>query len=200
MESIDQRTWKLRGSYGTVEYSSTDAHSPVVRLYVNPREGNSFFPIINKQMKRLFLILFAALSIVSCKDEERVTLYEDMMYFTNKLSPDEVYISPVTALDANVNSQLSLHVVRNAFAAKDYPQQSVQIVVDRNLTTAEQGVDFSVSETNLTFNNENNTAAPLSVDIHSGAGKIIALQLVYDYHAASPAASRKADRLTIRIK
>ena len=150
-------------------------------------------------MKRLLLFLLLALSITSCKNEERVTFYEDMFYFTKKLSSAESYISPITTLTAKSNSQVELLVWRNAFAAKDHPNQNVQIIVDQKLSTAEVGRDFSISDSSLDFKGDN-TSIPISVDIHSATGKTIVLQLVYEYYNECPADTRRADRLKIHIK
>ena len=116
-------------------------------------------------MKRLLLFLFLALSVTSCENEERVTFYEDMIYFTEKLSSSEGYISPITTLSAKPDSQMELLVWRNAFAAKDHPRQNVRIVVDQKLSTAEEGRDFSISESNLDFNGKDNTSIPVSINI-----------------------------------
>lgn len=151
-------------------------------------------------MKRLVLIALAILSIVSCKDEEKVTLYEDMMYFAENPSSAGGFISPVTQLNAKSISQVELLVWRNAFAAKDHPKQNVQIVVDQKLSTAEEGRDFSISESSLNFKGKDNTSIPVSINIHSAAGKTIVLQLVYEYYNECPAEGRKADRLKIKIK
>ena len=157
------------------------------------------FPLNIKLMKRLLLFLFLALSITSCKNEERETFYEDMIYFTEKLSSDGGYISPITILYAKPNSQVELLVWRNAFAAKDHPKQNVQIVVDQKLSTAEEGRDFSISESSLNFNGKDNTSIPVAINIHSAAGKTIVLQLVYEYYNECPAETRRADRLKINI-
>ncbi len=151
-------------------------------------------------MKRLLLFLFLALSVTSCENEERVTFYEDMIYFTEKLSSSEGYVSPITTLSAKPDSQVELQVWRNAFAAKDYPRQNVRIVVDRKLSTAEEGRDFSISQSNLDFNGKDNTSIPVSINIHSTAGKKIVLQLVYEYYNECPAETRRADRLKIDIE
>lgn len=151
-------------------------------------------------MKRLVLIALAILSIVSCKDEEKVTLYEDMMYFAENPSSAGGFISPVTQLNAKPISQVELLVWRNAFAAKDHPKQNVQIVVDQKLSTAEEGRDFSISESSLNFKGKDNTSIPVSINIHSAAGKTIVLQLVYEYYNECPAEGRKADHLKIKIK
>lgn len=151
-------------------------------------------------MKRLVLILLAALSITSCKDEERRTLYEDMMFFAEELSSSGGYISPMTQLTVNANLSLNLNVIRNAFAAKDHPKQRVQIIVDEKLSTAEQGRDFSISESSLIFNGKNNTSIPIKINIHDAKGKTIVLQLAYEYYNECPAEGRRADRLKIQIK
>lgn len=151
-------------------------------------------------MKRLLLIVIAAIAIVACKDEERRTLYEDMMFFAEDLSSSEGYISPVTQLTVNANSSLNLNVIRNAFAAKDHHQQNAQIIVDEKLSTAEQGRDFSISESSLIFNGKNNTSIPITINIHDAKGKTIVLQLAYEYFQECPAEGRRADRLKIQIK
>lgn len=151
-------------------------------------------------MKRLLLFLLLALAIISCKDEERRTLYEDMFYFAENPSIVGGYISPITKLNARPNSQVDLLIWRNAFAAKDHPKQNVLIVVDQELSTAEEGRDFSISESSLKFKGSNNNSIPVSVNIHSAAGKTIVLQLVYEYYDECPVEGRKADRLKIKIK
>lgn len=151
-------------------------------------------------MKRLFLFLSLTLSLAACKDEERSTSYEDMIYFTENPSSVGGYISPITKLDAKPNSQVELLVWRNAFAAKDHPKQNVQIVVDQKLSTAEEGRDFSISKSSLNFKGKNNTSIPVSVNIHSAAGKTIVLQLVYEYYNECPVEGRMADRLKIKVK
>lgn len=151
-------------------------------------------------MKRLLLFLLLALAISSCKDEERRTFYEDMIFFSETPSSVGGYISATTKLDAKPNSQVELLVWRNAFAAKDHPKQNVQIVVDQKLSTAEEGRDFSISESSLNFKGKNNTSIPVSVNIHSAAGKTIVLQLVYEYYDECPVEGRMADRLKIKVK
>lgn len=151
-------------------------------------------------MKRLLLFLLLALAISSCKDEERSTSYEDMIYFSENPSSVGGYISATTKLDAKPNSQVELLVWRNAFAAKDHPKQNVQIVVDQKLSTAEEGRDFSISESSLNFKGKNNTSIPVSVNIYSAAGKTIVLQLVYEYYDECPVEGRMADRLKIKVK
>ena len=56
-------------------------------------------------MKRLLLFLFLALSVTSCENEERVTFYEDMIYFTEKLSSSEGYISPIRSEERRVGKE-----------------------------------------------------------------------------------------------
>ena len=150
-------------------------------------------------MKRLVLFVIAIMTVVACQDEERVTIYEDMIYFAENPSSAGGFISPVTQLNAKPNSQVELLVWRNAFAAKDHPKQNVQIVVDQKLSTAEEGRDFSISESSLNFNGKDNTSIPVAINIHSAAGKTIVLQLVYEYYNECPAETRRADRLKINI-
>ena len=185
-----------------MEERYASGNTPVVKLYVNHGEGD-ISPLPYKYhnlMKHLFLFLLLALSITSCKNEERVTFYEDMFYFTKKLSSAEGYISPITTLSAKSNSQVELLVWRNAFAAKDHPNQNVQIIVDQKLSTAEVGHDFSISDSSLDFKGNDNTSIPISVDTHSATGKTIVLQLVYEYYNECPADTRRSDRLKINIK
>lgn len=151
-------------------------------------------------MKRFLLIVIATIAIVACKDEERRTLYEDMIYFAENPSSVGGYITPLTQLDAKPMFQLELLIWRNAFAAKDHPKQHVQVIVDQKLTTAELGRDFSISESSLTFNGENNTSIPITINIHDAKGKTIVLQLAYEYYQECPAEGRKADHLKIQIK
>lgn len=150
-------------------------------------------------MKRIFLIglLFF---FMSCDDDKNRTFYQDMMYFTENTSPAEGYISPVTHLDVKSNSQVELLVCRNAFAAKDHPKQTVQVVADPELSTAEEERDFSISASSLDFKNGNVTSLPLTVNIHNAKGKTIVLKLEYEYYDECPLADRKADRLKIKIE
>lgn len=151
-------------------------------------------------MKRLLLFLLLALAISSCTDEERRTLYEDMFYFTETPSSVGGYILPATQFDVKPNSQVELLVWRNAFAAKDHPKQHVQVIVDEKLSTAEQGRDFSISESSLIFNGKNNTSIPITINIQNAKGKTIVLQLAYEYYQECPAEGRKADHLKIQVK
>lgn len=150
-------------------------------------------------MKHIFLIglLFF---FMSCDDDKNQTFYQDMMYFTENSSSVEGYVSPITHLDVKSNSQVKLLVCRNAFAAKDHPKQTVQVVVDQELSTAEEGGDFSISASSLDFKNGNVTSLPLTVNIHNAKGKTIVLKLEYGYYDECPLADRKADRLKIKIE
>lgn len=151
-------------------------------------------------MKSLVLFLLLTLGLVSCKDEERRTFYEDMFYFTENPSSTNGYVSPITRLDVTSNSQIELHVWRNAFAAQDHSRQEVRVVVDKENSTAEEEADFTLSESVLRFEGREQTHLPLVVNLHASTGETLVLQLVYEYYDECPVAGRKADRLKISIR
>lgn len=145
----------------------------------------------------LFIILFG---VISCNKDEYLTVHEDMMFFAEIPSTPNGYISSVQQLDAKPNSQVELLVMRNAFAAKDHPRQTVKIVVVEKSSTAFVGTDFTVSDSELIFNGKNEISKPIIINIQNAKGKIIVLQLSYEYYRECPAEGRKADRLKIKIK
>lgn len=151
-------------------------------------------------MKKLLLFTLLLLGAASCEDEEHLTFYEDMIYFTEIPTSAGGYISAVTELDAKPDSQVELLVMRNGFAGLDHPRQTVEITVPEGGSTAIVGTDFTLSQSKLTFDGKNMNSIPVQVNIHDAKGKTIVLQLVYEYYKECPAEGRKADRLKIQIK
>ena len=147
------------------------------------------------------LLLALLLGLAACKDEARVTIFQDMMYFLENTSETEGYVSPVTKITAKPCSQAELLVVRNAFSANEHPRQTVGIVVDEELTTADPATDFTLDRQTLTFSDRQTLQLPLQVTFRSSAaGKKIGLRLDYAYYDACPLNGRRCDRLTILVK
>lgn len=152
-------------------------------------------------MKKLFCYAALLLGLAACKDEARVTIYQDMIYFLENRSETGGYVAPVTKISAKPRSQTELLVVRNAFAAAEHPRQTVGIVVDEELTTADPATDFSLDRQTLTFPDRQTLQLPLQIAVRSSAaGKKIVLRLDYEYYDECPLDGRKCDRLTITIK
>lgn len=98
-------------------------------------------------------------------------------------------------------SQVDLMVMRNGFAAERHPEQTVKIVIEENLSTAESGTDFTLDSQVLEFRNKNTIQLPLRVNIHgSASGKKIVLRLDYGYYDECRPDGRKADKLTVKIR
>lgn len=152
-------------------------------------------------MKKLLCLIVLAIGFASCNDEKHVWVFEDMMYFLQNDSSLEGWVTPVTKIEAEPQSQVNLLIVRNAFAAEKHPKQSVKVIVEENLSTAKLDVDFSLDQQVSNFMNKDALHLPLQVNIHGGAsGKKIVLRLDYGYNDECQLEGRKADKLTIKIE
>lgn len=152
-------------------------------------------------MKKLVCFAMLISGLISCRDEAQVTVFEDMMYFQENTLKPEDYASPITVLHVQPRSQVNLFIGRNVFAANEYPEQTVRIVVDEYRTTADPETDFSFNQHVLNFPNKNALQLPLQATIHSGAaGKKIVLLLDYGYYDKCPQNGRRCDRLTINVQ
>ena len=110
-------------------------------------------------------------------------------------------VEPVTKITVGPGAQVDLLVTRNAFAAKAHPKQTVKVVVEENLSTANPGGDFILSEQAFNFKNKDALQLPLRVNISGGtSGKKIVLCLDYGYYDECSPESRKGDKLIIKVK
>lgn len=151
----------------------------------------------SKSIRSLVCVAVFGVLLSGCNDDETVTLYDDMIYFTAAETVSG-YVDPLTRTTASPDSQLPLCISRSLFAARDYPKQRVNIVVDETLSTAVQGVDFDYAPRSLEFNKT--WEEPFTVNIFSAGGKTIVLKLDYGYTKECPLERRKSDRLTIKIE
>ena len=151
------------------------------------------------KMKKLFCAFALMLVATSCKNEDRITVYEDMMYFHSAES-ETGYLAPITNLTEEAPVRLNLYVFRSLFAANDHPKQTVRILVEEE-TTADPDTDFKLEASELAFNNRDEMKVPFQVVIRSSAsGKKIVLRLDYGYTDVCKPEYRKADKLVIKIK
>lgn len=152
-------------------------------------------------MKKLLYALVALATFISCDKDAHTMIYGDMMYFLTNETLGEGYREPVTQLTVNPQSRVDLLVVRNAFAAKDHPDQTVKIEVFEDLSTAKLGEDFTLDTQNLKFSGKGSVQLPLQMSISSGtSGKKIVLRLDYGYYDECSLEGRNADQLEINIE
>ena len=105
-------------------------------------------------MKKILFLLAFAIGFISCNDEKHVWSFEDMFYFLHNDPSQEGWVEPVTKITVGPGAQVDLLVTRNAFAAKAHPKQTVKVVVEENLSTANPGGDFILSEQAFNFKNK----------------------------------------------
>lgn len=157
-------------------------------------------------MKRIVLLFTLLVGFVACEEEKKPMIghIDDMIFvikypddFTNITEP--IVLEPLTAANVDANTSLDLYVSRNAFIAKDYPNQNVTLTVDEDESTAVFGEDFVLSATEFRFRGSDNINLPLKLDIGDAAGKTIVLRLVYDEYPSCPVEGRKADRIEISV-
>lgn len=155
---------------------------------------------------KAFLLLAMVIGFVACEEEKKPMIgHIDDMIFVIKYPDDfpniaePVYPDLVTAANVDANTSLDLYVSRNAFIAKDYPNQNVTLTVDEDESTAVFGEDFGLSATEFRFRGSDNINLPLKLDIGDAAGKTIVLRLVYDEYPSCPVEGRKADRIEISV-
>ena len=153
-------------------------------------------------MKKIICALVSVFLFASCDKDEYQTFYQDMIYFVEEYEPSDTpaFIGPATSVNVPQNSTLTLFVMRDLMAADDHPKQTAKIVVDQELSTATEDVDFTLSKKTFEFKNTDTFKLPLTVNIRNAKDKTIVLKLEYGYYDECPLANRKADRLKIKIE
>lgn len=151
-------------------------------------------------------ILCAAICVMACgsllsgcdKSDHHYSCQDMFAFYPDEFM--EGYIECVTRLDAVPDSRLQLVISRNVYIAQAFPKQKVKVVVDTQLSTAVEGVDFDFSSQTFEFRGKNTLQLPFAVDIHAAKGKRIVLLLEYGYYEQCPLEGRMGNRLTIDIE
>lgn len=161
-------------------------------------------------MKRLFYLMVAVIITMTATNCKRGASFEAivepdvfffLLYDSTGDSVEEHYCCTEMTVEEGSQTEF-LYVGRNSFVAYHNPEQSVDIVVDETLSTAEKGVDFTIDPESIRFEDEDNWVQSLNVSVNSNtAGKKIVLRLVYDYYDYyHPIEGRKYDTMTINIE
>ena len=151
-------------------------------------------------MKKIFYFMVAVIVMMtatSCEKESHVDVYDDIFYFLQLDEPADGFVSARTETTVGENSETEFLVARNFYDS----DLSVKVVVDKSLTTAEEGVDFTIDAKSFSFKGEEAMHLPMKVSVGDNtAGKKIVMQLVYEYYNISPLEGRKYDTMTINIE
>lgn len=153
--------------------------------------------------KYLIALLTLCGGLTSCGDTAENIHYHfrnDMMYFIDNVPVDGV-IPHLTKTRVKAGNTLEFYVFRNMFDTGKYARQTAEIVVETELSTAVEGVDFTLSDKKLVFPKSDVVELPVTLTTDAAAaGKTVVLRLHYAYRDICPLENRKADILTVSIE